>query len=1166
MVNILQRSNYLIFFDDVRVDPYLINWQTNGGLFADSVQGSVTLYRAPAMDKWKAYLTQVRIFGENPFTQKFQMIFEGEIANRSWNEKQSNSGTVTYAIKGFYHWLDIPIPMGITYEDQFTNVQRFIYEAQNIDIDAVRELMISKADLLGLDKTIEELIKMLFQQLTIGYYDVAGEETTFAFAKMEERFKVMVDVAEEFRQAGFLDLFTFTKASNIQSFYVFLNEVLSQLMFEFYQDRDGSLRIKTPSWGDPVLKAHTLDASIIGEIKGADYWDQEPTRILAIGAESQLLSGQANTTTGVINENLTVPVGLYVGNPRDPDSEMYYSQLVNINMDNFGTTGGGDGEAVKYFGSGDWFDNLSDQKISSEHFSKNPSRSTHYGVDFPYPVGTPIYSIGTYGTVREIGAELRSDLAYGDRGNYIIITQEIDGQKYEFQYMHFKSAPVVKVGDKIAPGQLIGYSGNTGASTGPHLHFEIWKGKTYSGKSNSLHPVDFLKKISVEKESTSSSGNNWADISGAKQGSALTSTPQNVSAAPSAATLKAVGVTDFSANNVENWDVYHISAYTATCAGCSGITAGGKNVKDQSLDHRVIAVDRSVIPLGSIVEIEGLGYFTAYDVGGAIKGKRIDLLVRSNKDASAWGRRNMRVRVIRRGKGNGSMVNSVNAGADFNTLVSGSSAAKYTELPNNISLPKGGSYQNADSKSVISTSNTPSNAYAGVDLGLYTGFKPSSSLLNAHNKKKEPVGVSYPMPSFKHTVPSYAPVRIDDALRNNNGKIDGNLLASIIAKTSSWKDNYNAGGMVGIAGIPQAYADEIAYDKDLFDPSVNVNVASDFLSSAMSQFNGKVTFALAAYKMGGFKDLKDMVEEIGAMDFVALRESGKLSDDVIRFVDSVLKDYLSLTKSDFIKGDPHKKMDTKDAQATDTELSEDFNEGYKPKLSDEERKYKVNLKRVEQALIRLDSAAAGSMEIADKLIYQYAKYMMQLYRAKSHDMTVTLTTCLPFLRLGYNVWIEPTRTDVVGYITNISHYGSFQQGCFTTVNAGFIRRPEDYQEIDTSIFIGQIRATSEVFGEVLSQGDMETLRSQLKELHGTELNEKAHKIPLLREIYGSMNGDTEYATEWNKEYTRAEIEEKIQKIYNNAPEIVKERKQETAEIFEKSKSFFMAKLMFTRTY
>ncbi|WP_079474847.1 peptidoglycan-binding protein [Marinococcus halophilus] len=87
------------------------------------------------------------------------------------------------------------------------------------------------------------------------------------------------------------------------------------------------------------------------------------------------------------------------------------------------------------------------------------------------------------------------------------------------------------------------------------------------------------------------------------------------------------------------------TAYTAECAGCSGITATGVNLnKDRGAD--VIAVDPDVIPLGSTVKVEGMGTYEAADTGGAINNDRIDIHVPTKSDAYAFGRQDVEVTVL----------------------------------------------------------------------------------------------------------------------------------------------------------------------------------------------------------------------------------------------------------------------------------------------------------------------------------------------------------------------------------------------------------------------------------------------------------------------------------------------------------------------------------------
>jgi len=86
----------------------------------------------------------------------------------------------------------------------------------------------------------------------------------------------------------------------------------------------------------------------------------------------------------------------------------------------------------------------------------------HRGVDFAMPQGTPVLAVGD----GEVVVAKRS----GAAGYYVALRH---GRTYTTRYMHLRKL-LVKPGQKIKRGDRIALSGNTGRSTGPHLHYEVW--------------------------------------------------------------------------------------------------------------------------------------------------------------------------------------------------------------------------------------------------------------------------------------------------------------------------------------------------------------------------------------------------------------------------------------------------------------------------------------------------------------------------------------------------------------------------------------------------------------------------------------------------------------------------------------------------------------------
>lgn len=120
--------------------------------------------------------------------------------------------------------------------------------------------------------------------------------------------------------------------------------------------------------------------------------------------------------------------------------------------------------------SGDWYWPLPGRyKISSLFGGRidpiNGRRDNHTGTDIPAPSGTPIYAAKD-GVVTTVNANKNAS----SYGYYCIINH---GSGYATLYAHQNQVPIVQEGQTVSKGQIIGYVGSTGRSTGNHLHFEL---------------------------------------------------------------------------------------------------------------------------------------------------------------------------------------------------------------------------------------------------------------------------------------------------------------------------------------------------------------------------------------------------------------------------------------------------------------------------------------------------------------------------------------------------------------------------------------------------------------------------------------------------------------------------------------------------------------------
>lgn len=110
------------------------------------------------------------------------------------------------------------------------------------------------------------------------------------------------------------------------------------------------------------------------------------------------------------------------------------------------------------------------------------SGHTHQGQDVMANCGLPLVA-ARGGTVVAAGAG-------GDAGNYLAV--HTTDTPYDYFYAHLRSLALVREGQTVTTGQLVGYVGETGDATACHLHIELWQGRWWAG-GHTIDPLPFLK-------------------------------------------------------------------------------------------------------------------------------------------------------------------------------------------------------------------------------------------------------------------------------------------------------------------------------------------------------------------------------------------------------------------------------------------------------------------------------------------------------------------------------------------------------------------------------------------------------------------------------------------------------------------------------------------------
>ncbi|MFQ5652722.1 MAG: M23 family metallopeptidase [bacterium] len=138
----------------------------------------------------------------------------------------------------------------------------------------------------------------------------------------------------------------------------------------------------------------------------------------------------------------------------------------------------------------------SSHEVAQGYFGKySHDESSHYAVDFVMPEGTPVCAaregvvVGLYKASNTGGPHDK----YLQHLNYVFVRHS-DATIGAYNHLH-KDGVLVRIGEKVERGQVIAYSGSTGFSFAPHLHFEVYK--AVDGKRTQSFPLKFATREGV---------------------------------------------------------------------------------------------------------------------------------------------------------------------------------------------------------------------------------------------------------------------------------------------------------------------------------------------------------------------------------------------------------------------------------------------------------------------------------------------------------------------------------------------------------------------------------------------------------------------------------------------------------------------------------------------
>lgn len=321
---------YLVFFDNIRVDQYVTGFRTNISLTGGIGTASLDMIYVPdfyqptsselatdsVIEQGFENMTTVRIFSKNMFNNRYIQIFEGNLRSAS-RMRTRNGYSLSFAVSDYMTWLQrtivpLAIPASASYKDQLDILR---WRAQGIDTNTV-PTVVSSNEILFKGKNLKNYVSEIVTRTLKNNKLFADTNTIASWDNPSGRIYLMGDIDPELVESQVIDFVLVTSATSLNSMYVAFNDIARNLMFEFFQDRDGIIRIKPPYWNEGIMRDHVIDPALILSVSEDSDYSNMYTRVVVAGNIEEYQKDTEMDISGMIT-----PAVVYVGDTVDSKKE-----------------------------------------------------------------------------------------------------------------------------------------------------------------------------------------------------------------------------------------------------------------------------------------------------------------------------------------------------------------------------------------------------------------------------------------------------------------------------------------------------------------------------------------------------------------------------------------------------------------------------------------------------------------------------------------------------------------------------------------------------------------------------------------------------------------------------------------------------------------------------